>query len=48
MANITLKIDDKLLENIRLLARKKKTSINAIIKERSNSSFPEIKPVKQP
>ena len=34
MANITLKIDDKFLENVRLFACKKKTSINAIIKER--------------
>ena len=34
MANITLKVDDRLLEDARLLALKKKTSINAIIKER--------------
>ena len=34
MANITLKVDDRLLKDARLLALKKKTSINAIIKER--------------
>jgi predicted transcriptional regulator len=34
MANITLKVDDRLLEDARLLALKKKTSINAIIRER--------------
>lgn len=33
MANITLKIDDHLLENARNLASQKKTSINAIIRE---------------
>lgn len=34
MANVTLKIDDALLENARRLAFEKKTSINSIIKER--------------
>ena len=33
MANITLKIDDRLLENARNLASQQKTSINAIIRE---------------
>ena len=33
MANITLKIDDRLLENARHLASQQKTSINAIIRE---------------
>ncbi len=34
MANVTLKIDDALLENARRLAFEKKTSINAIIRDR--------------
>jgi predicted transcriptional regulator len=34
MANITLKIDDELLEKARRLALKRKTSINAIVKRR--------------
>lgn len=33
MANITLKIDEKLLEKARQLALRKKTSINAIVKK---------------
>jgi len=34
MANITLKVDDDLLEKARLLAFQKNTSINAIVKQR--------------
>ena len=34
MGNITMKIDDKLLEKARRLAFRKKTSINAIVKQR--------------
>ena len=34
MANLTLKIDDKLLEKARLLAASRKTSINAIVRRR--------------
>ncbi len=34
MANITLKIDDDLLQKARLLAGKRKTSINAIVRQR--------------
>jgi predicted transcriptional regulator len=34
MANVTLKIDDELLTKARLLATLRKTSINAIVKER--------------
>ena len=34
LANITLKIDDDILKKARLIAAEKKTSINAIIKER--------------
>jgi len=34
MANITMKIDNKLLEKARRLAFQKKTSINAIVKQR--------------
>ena len=34
MANITLKIDDDLLEKARQVAFQKKTSINAIVRER--------------
>lgn len=34
MANITLKIDDELLEKARRLAGKKNTSINAIVRQR--------------
>jgi predicted transcriptional regulator len=34
MANITLKIEDELLEKARRLAFRKKTSINAIVKQR--------------
>jgi predicted transcriptional regulator len=36
MANITLKIDDELLKKARHLAVQKKTSINAIVKEKLN------------
>ncbi len=32
MANVTLKIDDDLLEKARRLASKRKTSINAVVK----------------
>lgn len=32
MANLTLKIDDDLLEKARRLASKRKTSVNAIVK----------------
>jgi predicted transcriptional regulator len=32
MANLTLKIDDKLIEKARLLASRRKTSINAIVR----------------
>ena len=34
MANLTLKIDDKLLEKARLLASRRNTSINAIVRRR--------------
>ena len=34
MANVTLKIDDKLLAKARLLASQRKTSINAIVREK--------------
>jgi len=34
MANITLKVDDELLEKARHLAAMKKTSVNAIIRKR--------------
>lgn len=34
MANITLKIDDDLLQKARQLAGKRKTSINAIVRQR--------------
>jgi predicted transcriptional regulator len=34
MANITLKVDDKLLKKARDLANKRKTSINAIIRQK--------------
>ncbi|RLB82187.1 MAG: hypothetical protein DRH17_06565 [Deltaproteobacteria bacterium] len=34
MANITLKVDDELLEKARRLAFQRKTSINAIVKQR--------------
>jgi predicted transcriptional regulator len=34
MANITLKIDDELLKKARDLANKRKTSINAIIRQK--------------
>lgn len=34
MANITLKIDDEIIKKARYLAAVKKTSINAIIKEK--------------
>ena len=34
MANITLKIDDQLLEKARRLAAKRKTSINALVRQR--------------
>ena len=34
MANLTLKIDDKLLEKARFLASRRKTSINAIVRQR--------------
>ncbi len=34
MANLTLKIDDDLLERARRLASKRKTSVNAIVKAR--------------
>lgn len=34
MANITLKIDNELLEKARQLASQRKTSINAIVKQR--------------
>ncbi len=34
MANITLKIDDNLLKKARDLANKRKTSINAIIRQK--------------
>ena len=33
MANITMKIDDQLLEKARRLAFQKKTSINAVVKQ---------------
>ena len=33
MANLTLKIDDKLLEKARLLASSKKTTVNAIVRQ---------------
>lgn len=33
MANITIKIDDRLLENARKLASQKNTSINALIRK---------------
>lgn len=36
MANITLKIDDELLEKARQLAFQRKTSINAIVKQKLN------------
>jgi predicted transcriptional regulator len=34
MANITLKVDDGLLKKARALANKRKTSINAIIRQK--------------
>lgn len=34
MANVTLKIDDELLDKARRLASRRKTSINAIVKEK--------------
>jgi predicted transcriptional regulator len=34
MANITLKVDDDLIKKARYLAAEKKTSINAIIREK--------------
>ncbi len=34
MANITLKIDDGVLEKARLIATEKKTSVNAVIREK--------------
>ncbi|MBW1784281.1 MAG: hypothetical protein JRL30_26515 [Deltaproteobacteria bacterium] len=34
MANLTLKIDDTLLEKARLLASRRKTSINAVVRQR--------------
>ena len=34
MANLTLKIDDKLLEKARRLASRRETSINAIVRRR--------------
>jgi predicted transcriptional regulator len=34
MANITLKVDDELLKKARDLANKRKTSINAIIRQK--------------
>jgi hypothetical protein len=34
MANITLKVDDRVLEKARRLAMQKKTSINAIIRNK--------------
>jgi len=34
MANLTLKIDDSLLEKARLLASRRKTSLNAIVRQR--------------
>lgn len=33
MANLTLKIEDRLLEKARLLASRKKTSLNAIVRQ---------------
>ncbi len=36
MANITLKIDDELLKKARQLAFQRKTSINAIVKQKLN------------
>lgn len=33
MANLTLKIDEKLLEKARLLASRRKTSLNAIVRQ---------------
>lgn len=33
MANLTLKIDDKLLEKARLIASSKKTTVNAIVRQ---------------
>lgn len=33
MANITLKIDDELLDKARKLAEKKNTSLNAVVRE---------------
>jgi predicted transcriptional regulator len=34
MANLTLKVDDELLEKARLLASRRKTSLNAIVRRR--------------
>lgn len=34
MANVTVKIDDELLAKARLLAAQRKTSINAIVKQK--------------
>jgi len=34
MANVTVKIDDELLAKARLLAARRKTSINALVKQR--------------
>lgn len=34
MANLTLKINDKLLKKARLAASRRKTSLNAIVRER--------------
>ena len=34
MANLTLKIDDRLLEKARRLALRRNTSINAVVRER--------------
>ena len=36
MANITLKIDDELLKKARQLALQRKTSINAVVKQKLN------------
>lgn len=33
MANLTLKIDDSLLEKARILAARKKTSVNSIVRQ---------------
>jgi predicted transcriptional regulator len=34
MANVTIKIDDDLLAKVRLLAAQRKTSVNALVKQK--------------